>query len=404
MRNVLTLCLFLAYFSNAYIDINAQGINFVHDTTLTQLKQRAKRANKPIFIDCYTSWCGPCKWMAKNIFPNDTVGDFYNSSFICAKIDMEKGDGKNIANTYKIRSYPSFLFLDTSGKEIHRFIGSQPAIEFVENGKNAIDTEKQWGTLRDKYKSGDRSHAFLRKYILAAYSAGEDPQPLVDWYAALLTPAQIAEPETFLFFSKVSYYVRTPLFEQLCANRAAYIKQYGSAEVSKFIKGYLEREVQKCYEMREITPHSGRYKIYELPEKYKAFIEKIKSIEFDGKEEYLQTIQLNSMLLREDVPELLAYYKKNPSGNSDKLNSVAWIVYEKSDKPEELKQALQLSKKSIELDEIYANVDTYAALLYKLGKKKDAQKYAEKAIELAKKENREATATLELLEKIKAMK
>jgi uncharacterized protein YyaL (SSP411 family) len=61
------------------------------------LSFKAKKENKLIFVDAYASWCGPCKLMVKNIFPLKTVGDYYNSHFINAKIDMEKGEGIELA-------------------------------------------------------------------------------------------------------------------------------------------------------------------------------------------------------------------------------------------------------------------------------------------------------------------
>src|SRR3954471_13635384 len=76
-----------------------RSIEFDHGT-FAELLARAKKENKMIYIDCYTSWCGPCKWMAKNVFTNDTVADFYNNNFVNAKIDMEKGEGIELAQKY----------------------------------------------------------------------------------------------------------------------------------------------------------------------------------------------------------------------------------------------------------------------------------------------------------------
>lgn len=53
---------------------------------------KAEKENKLVFFDAYAVWCGPCKLMVKNIFPLETVGDFYNANFINVKIDMEKGE------------------------------------------------------------------------------------------------------------------------------------------------------------------------------------------------------------------------------------------------------------------------------------------------------------------------
>ncbi len=51
----------------------SQGIVF-EQGTWKEVLEKAKQTNKPIFIDVYTSWCGPCKKMSKDIFPLAEVG------------------------------------------------------------------------------------------------------------------------------------------------------------------------------------------------------------------------------------------------------------------------------------------------------------------------------------------
>ena len=62
------------------------------------------------------------------------------------------------------------------------------------------------------------------------------------------------------------------------------------------------------------------------------------------------------------------------------------------------------AKHSVELKPEYFNYDTYAAVLYKSGKKAEAKAAAEKAIELGKKAGEDIQATQELLDKINAIK
>jgi antitoxin component YwqK of YwqJK toxin-antitoxin module len=83
------------------------------------------------------------------------------------------------------------------------------------------------------------------------------------------------------------------------------------------------------------------------------------------------------------------------------LNNYAWKVYEKETNSNRLKQAVIWVKRSIELKETNYNLDTYAALLYKLGNYKKALTQAEKAVKFAKKTNEKHTETSILIEKIK---
>lgn len=63
--------------------------------TVDEAIELSKKENKLIFIDFYTDWCGPCKMMAKNVFPQKHVGDYFNANFICLKLNAEKGCCRN---------------------------------------------------------------------------------------------------------------------------------------------------------------------------------------------------------------------------------------------------------------------------------------------------------------------
>jgi len=85
---------------------------------------------------------------------------------------------------------------------------------------------------------------------------------------------------------------------------------------------------------------------------------------------------------------------------SDKLNSLAWKIYEEETDKVKLDLAIKWVQRSIELNEDYYNTDTYAALLYKTSKYKLALNIAKKAILIAKKMNIKHNTTIELIDKI----
>ena len=72
---------------------SAQGTRFFDNVPWASVVEQAKKADKMIFVDCYTSWCGPCKVLATEIFPQKKVGDYMNERFVCVKYYMEKEEG-----------------------------------------------------------------------------------------------------------------------------------------------------------------------------------------------------------------------------------------------------------------------------------------------------------------------
>src|ERR1700755_1757351 len=66
-----------------------KGVHFEHGLTWSAIKLKAITEHKYIFVDCYATWCGPCRYMRVSIFPQQTAGDFFNSRFISVEIQMD---------------------------------------------------------------------------------------------------------------------------------------------------------------------------------------------------------------------------------------------------------------------------------------------------------------------------
>ncbi len=143
----------------------AQGITFLPEgATFQQAVEQAKSSKKKIFLDCYTSWCGPCKQMARNIFTQQVVGDFMNPSYVCIKIDMEKGEGPGLMQKLDVTAFPTFIIFNSEGKEIGRWVGGSNAETFIQKVKdNSKDTSTESMDLR--FANGERDPQFLLEYI-----------------------------------------------------------------------------------------------------------------------------------------------------------------------------------------------------------------------------------------------
>jgi thioredoxin 1 len=110
------------------------GIQFSKGSWAEILK-KAKAEKKIIFLDAYTTWCGPCKLLQKNVFPKPEVGALFNQKFINVKIDMESGEGPRLAKKYPLEGYPTLFFIDPDGKVVKQVIGYQNPEALVRIGK-----------------------------------------------------------------------------------------------------------------------------------------------------------------------------------------------------------------------------------------------------------------------------
>ena len=169
MRKLLLVCFFLGY----SLCGSTQGIEF-KETNFDKILEIAKKEGKMIFLDVYTVWCGPCKMMAKDIFPLQEVGEFYNTHFISMKVDAEKKENIFIKK-YNVNSFPTYLFLDENGELIYRALGHMEAKDFINVGQRALTEMKckdNYSYLLEQYSIEWRKPHFLRNFLQVSLDRG----------------------------------------------------------------------------------------------------------------------------------------------------------------------------------------------------------------------------------------
>lgn len=161
-----------------------------------EVLKKAESEQKQVFLDCYTAWCGPCKILAKTVFTQDSVAEFFNRNFICVKMDMEK-EGKELARKFRIQAFPTLLFIDPETLEInHRLVGAGDANWLIEGGKKALEGCNSLGVLAKRFEKGERKPEFVRDYLNALADAGlrEQRDSVMECWFRGLTDSELLTP------------------------------------------------------------------------------------------------------------------------------------------------------------------------------------------------------------------
>lgn len=146
MKRILFLVLlFVASFAFAQ-----EGVKW-ETSSFSDALNKAAKEKKYVFLDCYTSWCGPCKWMAEKEFVKKEAGKYFNKKFVNIKVDMEKGEGIELKKRYKVEAFPTFIVTDARGKEIGRVIGRAEIAPFIAKVEQLFDEKNSPEFLKRKY-------------------------------------------------------------------------------------------------------------------------------------------------------------------------------------------------------------------------------------------------------------
>ena len=391
MKNIISgLFIFICIFGFAQ-----EGIKF-QEMPFKELVAKAKKENKLVFIDAYAAWCGPCKLMDKNIFTKKTVGDFYNKNFVNARIDMEKGEGREVAQKFGVRSYPTYLFLNGEGELVSQNFGYMEEGVFLAMAQDVNSPNNKKGSLKERFAKGEKDKDFLINIIkLNSNSDYEFAKQASERYFANRKKTEEFSKEDVGF---LLYFIKST--ED--SNYKTFVSQK-----SEIIKFFPEENYN------EFNNHLVLTKIVE-----EAIDDKNKKIDdanflkiaepLVGKEAAITKLNQTKLAYYEqnaNFPEYekaaLDYYKNAEAFDPNELLKAAWIFSDNIKTPSSLKKAAEWAEKSVMRSETSENTYILAKIYYSLGNKDLAKNMAELSKSMAEQSGKDASLAKELLNKIK---
>lgn len=225
-----------------------RSIAFEETKEWQEITAKARKAGKMIFVDCFTSWCGPCKMLATKVFTNDAVADYFNEHFVSAKFDMEKDkDGMAHKKAWDVTAFPTLLFIDPqSGGVVEKLVGFRPAEALLESARSLVNLNK---SAADYSKNSRNAEAVLQM-VVSLKRSGKEQEALrvMGDYFIGMTPQQMATPEGWAIIFQCADDILTPPLKTVYENKALFAAIPGKDQArmveAKLNQSVLQKAVQ----------------------------------------------------------------------------------------------------------------------------------------------------------------
>lgn len=113
---------------NNKINKNIGGyiMSVLNITSESDFKEQISQPGKPVLVDFWASWCGPCKMVAPEL---EAVGTEYEGKALVVKVNVD--EQQQLASNYNVMGIPTLL-LFKDGVEVNRIVGYRPRKDLMD--------------------------------------------------------------------------------------------------------------------------------------------------------------------------------------------------------------------------------------------------------------------------------
>lgn len=421
--------------------LHAQGIVFESGTWADAVK-KARKQKKLVFLQFDRPSCGGCTEVASVAFNSPLLREKFALHFISFRVDGTAGIGKQLAEKLEVECTPSALYLDTDENPLARYCGTTSLDRtYLEKAEEALtkSQERPLKSLADAYEKGDRSPSLMRALIERRREMGLSINDFLDDYVQHLSPDSLRSATMLRFIFeqapvvgskadsvfRLNYSRTDSLYRAVGWNKAVELNNKIVANsLQKAIKEknvvlanrtaiFRRRTYQNDYKngeaarewvmmryyrgVQDTLTYLAQASHYYDAQFMTARVDSIQKLdELDNQRRMRGEMPMNGTNRQTAKPGQFSFI---PNPNTQRyvsaLNQAAWEFQEMTRDTAFLKKALTWSKRSLEYREDGSLMDTYAHILYWLGRKEEALTWQEKAVKKEKERNSPLVASLE---------
>ena len=405
----------------------SQGMKF-EKGNFQQVRRKAERQQKCIFLQFESASCDECNVVANKAFSNPQLAEYFQERFIALLVNPTSREGIDLANKYSVSLFPTSLFLNEKGDLLYEYNGSTTNVsDYFKYANIALShrNEKPLIAFEKEYNEGNKNLSFLKSYIIKRKEISQPVDSLLDEYVSLLPEDSLSSFNTISFVLQQAPLVDSKAFDFITSHEQTMAKVYRSMnfrQASSINNEIISRSLQKAINEKnqflaiDVSKFTQRTWGYDRVRGQKAanfnLLEYYKGIKdtaayIDGAVKYYDNYYMSKNLdsLKAAAEAAFQTMLKTLPGDtiktdsgfivkrivrttntqfeySNSLNGGAWSVFKFARNKNDLEKALTWAKRALEYQEMPGYMDTYAHLLYKLHRKKEAISWEQKAIDI----------------------
>ncbi len=365
------------------------GIQF-QDIFLQQALKKSGATGKIVFFMGFTTWCPHCKKMKESVFTDSGVANYYNAHFICVMQDMESGEGPTLSKRFGVQSYPTFVFLDSTGQRLFQVAGELDVSTMMLMAHDAQTPAKQMPYLQKQFEKNPADTAAAIPYLQSLTRARLPTQAVANSFFETKKENELMNYPSWRVLNMGVSDISSPEFQFIIDHQ----KQYGEIVSPQRVQRKIYRTT--AYNLQQPADKNDTTEYFRLRTIASTFHNtQVDSLVFNYD---LQLYDLNNQWSRYEATALKGTFTYEWNDYSQ-LKHIADIFFKRVTNPPSLKEATKWAERSTELKPEYGNTLLYAQLLDKTGEKNESKKVAQDAIDIASKTNSNHTEADQILQR-----
>ncbi len=114
-------------------EVLSKKLNYFYEGSWEKLQKKAAKKKQFVLVDFYTDWCKVCKIMKQDVFASQEAISYFPDNYMVYSLNAE--ERPDIAKKFKVSQYPTYIFLNHKGKEIHRLTGMMTKSGFLKESQ-----------------------------------------------------------------------------------------------------------------------------------------------------------------------------------------------------------------------------------------------------------------------------